>query len=52
MAYEAKFGVNPFKFGMIGSSDSHTSLATTTEDNFFARSPRSSPRRIRSASTR
>ena len=37
MAYEAKFGVNPFKFGMIGSSDSHTSLATTTEDNFFGK---------------
>ena len=37
MAYEAKFGVNPFKFGMIGSSDSHTSLATTTEDSFFGK---------------
>ncbi|MFN9775429.1 MAG: DUF3604 domain-containing protein [Burkholderiales bacterium] len=37
MAYESKLGVNPFKFGMIGSSDSHTSLATTTEDNFFGK---------------
>jgi hypothetical protein len=37
MAYEAKFGVNPFKFGMVGSTDSHTSLATTTEDNFFGK---------------
>jgi len=45
MAYEAKFGVNPFKFGMIGSSDSHTSLATTTEDNFFGKVAASSPRR-------
>ena len=37
LAYEQELGVNPFKFGMIGSTDSHTSLATTTEDNFFGK---------------
>jgi len=37
LRYEEKQGVNPFKFGMIGSTDSHTGLATTTEDNFFGK---------------
>ena len=30
-------GVNPFKFGMIGSTDAHTSLATAAENNFWGK---------------
>jgi len=37
LKYEETLGVNPYKFGMIGSTDSHTALATTTEDNFYGK---------------
>jgi hypothetical protein len=34
---EKTLGVNPFKFGMVGSTDTHTGLATADEDNFFGK---------------
>ena len=38
LALEAKFGVNPYKFGFGGATDSHTGLATAAEENFFGKS--------------
>jgi hypothetical protein len=35
---EKKFGTNPYKFGMVGATDSHTGLATAEEENFFSKS--------------
>jgi hypothetical protein len=34
---ENELGVNPYKFGLIGATDSHTALATAQEDNFFGK---------------
>ena len=35
---EEKFGTNPYKFGMVGATDTHTSLSTAEEENFFGKS--------------
>ena len=43
LGFEAELGVNPFKFGMIGSTDNHTSLATAAENNYFGKFAESEP---------
>ena len=44
---EEKLGTNPYKFGMIGSTDSHTGLATAQEDNFFGKHSGGEPNKDR-----
>jgi len=40
---EDGIGANPFKFGMVGGTDSHTSLATTREENYFGKFAQGEP---------
>jgi hypothetical protein len=43
LALEAKLGANPYKFGLIGSSDAHTGLAAMEEENFFGKTAPQEP---------
>jgi hypothetical protein len=36
---EERFGANPFKFGMVAGTDSHTALTTAEEERFFGKHP-------------
>ena len=47
LSIEERTGANPYRFGMIGSTDSHTSLATADEDNFFGKHTGAEPREHR-----
>jgi hypothetical protein len=40
---EQQLGINPYKFGLVGSSDAHTGLAAMEEDNFFGKTTPQEP---------
>jgi len=44
LVLEQRLGTNPYKFGMVGSTDSHTALATAEEDNFFGKATNAEPK--------
>lgn len=43
LSVEDQVGVNPYRVGMIGSTDAHTGMASAAEDNFFGKLPRVEP---------
>ncbi|MGI9537391.1 MAG: DUF3604 domain-containing protein [Desulfocapsaceae bacterium] len=44
---EEKLGTNPYKFGLVGATDTHTALSTAEEDNFFGKSTSVEPSKTR-----
>jgi Protein of unknown function (DUF3604) len=43
MKLEQQLGTNPYKFGLVGSSDAHTGLSAMEEDNFFGKTTPQEP---------
>ncbi len=50
LSYKAKLGENPYQFGLMGSTDTHTGLSTADDDNFWGKFKDSEPSAARSSS--
>lgn len=50
LKHGVELGINPFKFGMIGSTDTHTALATADESAFWGKMGLNEPSRYRAKS--
>jgi Protein of unknown function (DUF3604) len=48
---EQDLGTNPYKFGLVGSSDAHTGLSAMEEENFFGKTTPQEPSPHRMTST-
>jgi hypothetical protein len=44
---QSRFGVNPYQYGLIGSTDSHTALSTADDSNFWGKFVDSEPSKDR-----
>lgn len=47
LALQRRLGTNPFRFGLVGSTDTHTGLSTPGEDNFFGKTVGTEPQAAR-----
>jgi len=43
LSYEKELGVNPFKFGLVSATDSHTAITSMDENNWFGKHTTSEP---------
>jgi hypothetical protein len=51
LGLQAKYGQNPFQFGLVGSTDTHTALSTADDNNFFGKFVDSEPSPERTATS-
>jgi len=51
LALSQKLGVNPFKFGMVGGTDTHNALSTSDDENFYGKFVDSLPSEERTSSS-